>query len=197
MLSLQDIDDIVLNGGIVVDVAGAKIGSVEQVFTSGEAGDPVFVTVRTGLFGMSESFAPLSGARLDESVIRVACSKETVKNGPRIDSDRGTITQAQELELYSYYGLDTRAAEDGTDTEHAEGAGGGAEQSPAPSLPDGSRASPPAPESPPPPPASPAPPPHLHLHVPPRPGPHPGPPPPDRGPGEPRPGPWQPGPGRG
>jgi hypothetical protein len=31
MLSLQDIDNIVLNGGIVVDVAGEKIGSVEQV----------------------------------------------------------------------------------------------------------------------------------------------------------------------
>ena len=77
----------------VVDAAGEKIGSVEQIFTSGDSGEPAFVTVRTGLFGMSESFAPLTGASLEESVIRVAFSKNTVKNGPRIESDRGTITE--------------------------------------------------------------------------------------------------------
>jgi hypothetical protein len=77
---------------------------VEQVFTSGDSGEPVFVTVGTGLFGMSESFAPLPGASREESVIRVALAKDTVKNGPRIDSDRGAIAETQEQELYSYYG---------------------------------------------------------------------------------------------
>ena len=105
MLSLQDIDNIVLNGGTVVDSDGEKIGSVEQIFTSGDSGDPAFVTVRTGLFGMSESFAPLSGASIEESVIRVAFAKDTIKNGPRIDSNRGVITATQEQELYRYYGL--------------------------------------------------------------------------------------------
>lgn len=152
MLSLQDIDNIVLNGGIVVDAAGEKIGSVEQVFTSGDSGDPVFVTVRTGLFGMSESFAPLSGASLENSVIKVAFAKDKVKNGPRIESDRGVITETQEQELYSYYGIQTEASDNAateTDTPHPPHAG----------------------------PPHPAPhPPHLHKHVP-RP-PHPGPPPP-------------------
>ena len=105
MLSLQDIDNIVLNGGTVVDSDGEKIGSVEQIFTSGDSGVPAFVTVRTGLFGMSESFAPLSGASIEESVIRVAFAKDTIKNGPRIDSNRGVITATQEQELYRYYGL--------------------------------------------------------------------------------------------
>ncbi|QHK21764.1 hypothetical protein GU243_21120 [Pseudarthrobacter psychrotolerans] len=116
MLSLQDIDNIVLNGGIVVDAAGEKIGSVEQVFTSGDSGDAVFVTVRTGLFGMSESFAPLSGASIEESVIRVAFAKDTVKNAPRIDSDRGSITETQEQELYGYYGLDAGTSSEGSAT---------------------------------------------------------------------------------
>ena len=121
MLSLQDIDNIVLNGGIVVDAAGEKIGSVEQVFTSGDSGHPVFVTVRTGLFGMSQSFAPLSGASLENSVIKVAFAKDKVTNGPRIESDRGVITESQEQELYSYYGLDTEASNDaGTETDTAE-----------------------------------------------------------------------------
>ncbi|WP_255771720.1 PRC-barrel domain-containing protein, partial [Pseudarthrobacter sulfonivorans] len=127
MLSLQDIDNIVLNGGIVVDADGEKIGSVEQIFTSGDSGDPAFVTVRTGLFGMSESFAPLTGASLEESVIRVAFTKDTVKNGPRIESDRGAITETQEQELYSYYGLyQGEPSEDPTETgqEQASGAAG-------------------------------------------------------------------------
>ncbi|MGO4859852.1 hypothetical protein [Arthrobacter sp. 2MCAF14] len=180
MLSLQDIDDIVLNGGIVVDVAGEKIGSVEQVFTSGDSGDPVFVTVRTGLFGMSESFAPLSGASLENSVIRVAFAKDKVKNGPRIESDRGAITETQEQELYSYYGLVTEAPDEGAAEETGaddgrtvpEAAAGETEPEPGP---------PPPPRHPPRPPHGGPHPPHLHKHVPHPP--HPGPPAPHRPPG--------------
>jgi hypothetical protein len=108
MPSLQEIDNIVLNGGIVTDPDGNKIDSVEQVFLSGDSGVPAFVTVRTGLFGMSASFVPLTGASLDEPVIKSAFTKDLVKNGPRIDSDRGATTAAEEQELYRYYGLDGR-----------------------------------------------------------------------------------------
>jgi hypothetical protein len=174
MLSLQDIDDIVLNGGVVVDAAGEKIGSVEQVFTSGDSGDAVFVTVRTGLFGMSESFAPLSGASLEESVIRVAFAKDTVKNAPRIDSDRGSITETQERELYSYYGLDAGTSCEGSATsaspEDDAPVSGGEPLS-------GQMPPHPTPHGGPPPPR-----PHLHKHVPPHPHPHPGPHPPHRPP---------------
>jgi hypothetical protein len=205
MLSLQDIDNIVLNGGIVVDAAGEKIGSVEQVFTSGDSGDPVFVTVRTGLFGMSESFAPLSGASLEESVIRVAFAKDTVKNGPRIDSDRGAITATQEQELYSYYGLVAGTSSEGSatgtgpdgapaaagetvpiqTTADAVGNEGLIEASGA--RPAGQKPPHPLPHGGPPPP-----PPHLRKHVPLPPRPHPGPHPPHRPPGPaPEPGPIQ------
>lgn len=186
MLSLQDIDNIVLNGGIVVDSAGEKIGSVEQVFTSGDSGDPVFVTVRTGLFGMSESFAPLSGASLEDSVIKVAFAKDKVKNGPRIESDRGVITETQEQELYSYYGLVAEESNDAATANDTEDAGlapvdtasGG--NTPEPHLPM-AHGGPHPPHGGPPPPhpphggPHPPHPPHLHKHVP-RP-PHPGPPP--------------------
>ncbi|MDQ0031619.1 hypothetical protein [Arthrobacter bambusae] len=190
MLSLQDIDNIVLNGGIVVDAAGQKIGSVEQIFTSGDSGDPAFVTVRTGLFGMSESFAPLSGASLEDSVIRVAFAKDKVKNGPRIESDRGVITEAQEQELYSYYGLVTEESTEDAGTATGQG------EVPLENEEDASRRQvrpqiaqpldgpppPPhphgAPPHPPHPHGAPPHPPHLHKHVPVPP--HPGPPPPHR-----------------
>ncbi|MEW1821888.1 PRC-barrel domain-containing protein [Arthrobacter sp. NPDC080031] len=170
MLSLQDIDNIVLNGGIVVDAAGEKIGSVEQVFTSGDSGDPVFVTVRTGLFGMSESFAPLSGASLENSVIRVAFAKDKVKNGPRIDSDRGMITETQEQELYDYYGLATEESDEDPETDE----GGTVQMAPQIPQPHGSPPPPPPHPGPHPPHGGPRPP-HLHKHVPQPP--HPGPPP--------------------
>ncbi|MCZ9882913.1 hypothetical protein [Arthrobacter sp. B2a2-09] len=189
MLSLQDIDNIVLNGGIVVDAAGEKIGSVEQIFTSGDSGDPVFVTVRTGLFGMSESFAPLSGASLEESVIRVAFAKDKVKNGPRIESDRGVITETQEQELYSYYGLVTEASNDAATGTSPEDAGlETVDTAPGENVPEESPQIPPPHGGPPhphphPPHGGPPPPhpPHLHKHVPLPP--HPGPPPPHRPPG--------------
>jgi hypothetical protein len=196
MLSLQDIDNIVLNGGIVLDVTGEKIGSVEQVFTSGDSGDPVFVTVRTGLFGMSESFAPLSGASIDESVIRVAFTKDKVKNGPRIDSDRGAITETQEQELYSYYGLDGGVSKEGSATgagqEETPAAAGGTVQAEtgADVMANAGRMegsgephSGQMPPHPPPHGVPPPPPPHLRKHVPLPPRPHPGPHPPLRAPG--------------
>jgi hypothetical protein len=194
MLSLQDIDNIVLNGGVVVDAAGEKLGSVEQIFTSGDSGEPAFVTVRTGLFGMSESFAPLTGASLEESVIRVAFTKDTVKNGPRIESDRGAITETQEQELYSYYGLyQGESGEGSTETGQEQVSGAAGKTAPDDTAPAAAAVGAAAAEGraddvgapdvrkPPPPPrphgGPPPPPPHLHRHVPPHLHPHPGPPP--------------------
>ncbi|TFC13223.1 PRC-barrel domain containing protein [Cryobacterium algoritolerans] len=105
MITLERIDDIVVHGGIVVTSDGAKIGSVEQVFLSEASGNPAFVTVRTGLFGMSESFVPLAGAKIDGSRILVAFDRTQIRNGPRIESDRGSITVDEESELYRYYGV--------------------------------------------------------------------------------------------
>jgi hypothetical protein len=192
MISLADLDDIVLNGGIVLAVGGARIGSVEQIFLSADSGEPAFVTVRTGLFGMSESFVPLAGASVVNSGIRVRYSKDRVAKGPRIDSERGTITTEQEEELYRYFGLAGMASADaagqkGTTTT-TEGSGSArrdgtttAEGSGS-APPDGRRRHGPEPVPPPPPP-----PPHLRKHIPAPPPPArplpptPPPPPPFRG----------------
>ncbi|MFJ4207331.1 PRC-barrel domain-containing protein [Paenarthrobacter sp. NPDC089675] len=180
MLSLQDLDQIVLNGGIVVDSAGDRIGSVEQVFLNSDSGDPAFVTVRTGFFGLSESFAPLDGATVEEAVITLAVTKDLVAKAPRMDNNLGSLTESQEKALYEYFGVDTTGAEEREDgTTEAEAGSelpaAGGQEAPRRALPG-------------------PPPPHLRRHVPgagtPLP---PGPPPP--GPGE-LPGPGGP-PGRG
>jgi len=192
MISLADLDDIVLNGGIVLAVGGARIGSVEQIFLSADSGEPAFVTVRTGLFGMSESFAPLAGASVINSGIRVRYSKDRVAKGPRIDSERGTITTEQEEELYRYFGLAGMAATDAagqkgttTATEGSASAppdgataaeGSGFAPPDGATTAEGSRSAPPDGRRRPgrkPVPAPPPPPPHLRKHVPPPPPPPP------------------------
>ena len=104
MITLEGIDDIVVNGGVVVTSDGVKLGSVEQIFLSEDSGQPAFVTVRTGLFGMLESFVPLYGATIDGPRVVVAFDRDRIRNGPRIESDRGSITADEENELYGYYG---------------------------------------------------------------------------------------------
>ncbi|MCU1437065.1 MAG: photosystem reaction center subunit [Naasia sp.] len=93
-----------LNGATVYGADGDKIGSVGQVYVDQTDGHPSWVTVRTGLFGTSESFIPLDEASIDGDAIRVTYDKARVKDAPRIDTD-GELSTAEEDELYRYYGL--------------------------------------------------------------------------------------------
>ncbi|PZT86736.1 MAG: photosystem reaction center subunit H, partial [Gordonia sp. (in: high G+C Gram-positive bacteria)] len=82
------IDSNNLNDLIGADVYGSddnKIGSVGQVYVDEQAQTPTWVTIKTGLFGTSETFAPLQDATFDGHDVRVAYTKDKVKDAPRID----------------------------------------------------------------------------------------------------------------
>lgn len=110
-------------GGNVVDSEGAKIGSIGQVYVDDDTSRPSWVTVKTGLFGTSESFVPLEGARTDGSDIVVPYTKDKVKDAPRVEPD-GHLEIEEEDRLYSYYelaggnrgGVDTDRSTVGHDT---------------------------------------------------------------------------------
>ncbi len=102
MITQDDIHRIA--GTDVYDADGDKIGTAGQVYLDNHSGAPEWVSVRTGLFGTKESFVPLQGARLGGDRLEVAFGKERVKDAPRIDVD-GSLTPAEESELYTYYGL--------------------------------------------------------------------------------------------
>src|SRR4051812_18413584 len=91
-------------GKDVPDSAGPKNGSASEVYLDDESGQPEWVTVRTGLFGTKESFVPIRDADLTGDGVRVAVSKEQVKDAPKIDTD-GHLSPQEEQELYRYYGL--------------------------------------------------------------------------------------------
>jgi uncharacterized protein (TIGR02271 family) len=102
LLSTDNIDTLI--GANVVDSDGDKIGTVGQIYLDTTTNQPSWASVRTGLFGMSESFVPLSDATRDGDDLRVQYSKEQVKGAPRVDDD-ASLSEEDERNLYSYYGV--------------------------------------------------------------------------------------------
>jgi len=111
-----------ITDGNVIQANGDKIGGVGQIYLDNQTGEPNWVTVKTGLFGTSETFVPLSGASLSGSDIVVTYDKDTVKDAPRIDTD-GDITPEEEDSLYTYYGLGGSANDDDRGEVYGQGAG--------------------------------------------------------------------------
>ncbi|WP_299166552.1 PRC and DUF2382 domain-containing protein [uncultured Arthrobacter sp.] len=113
MISQNNISQILEAGGKVLDNDGDKIGKVGQIYVDDQTNNPSWVTINTGLFGSSESFAPLEGATQEGNDVRVAYDKSKVKDAPRVAPD-GHLSEQEEDELYRYYGLSSAGS--GTDT---------------------------------------------------------------------------------
>jgi sporulation protein YlmC with PRC-barrel domain len=108
--------------GEVLSASGEKIGGVGQIYLDDQTGEPTFVTANTGMFGLSQSFVPLRGARVENGNVIVDFDRTTVKDAPRIDDD-GSLSPAEEDQLYAYYGMGTASldtADYGTDDQTPE-----------------------------------------------------------------------------
>ena len=101
MTSPNDVEQYI--GRTAVDLEGSKIGKISQVYLDDRTGDPLWVTVSTGLFGNRESFAPISGAQFDGENVRLPVSKDTIKDAPNVDDDEH-ISASEQDALYDYYG---------------------------------------------------------------------------------------------
>ncbi len=66
MLAREDIEGLLSRGGHVVGADGTTIGSIGQLYADDDTGEPTWVTVKTGLFGTSQSFVPVEGARSED-----------------------------------------------------------------------------------------------------------------------------------
>jgi uncharacterized protein (TIGR02271 family) len=103
MITQEDIQN--LTGATAYDQAGQKIGQVTAVYQDQATGEPEWLTVKTGLFGRKETFAPLALTSVrgaDE--VELAADKDTITSAPKIDPD-GQLSQDEERQLYSHYGL--------------------------------------------------------------------------------------------
>lgn len=105
------------------DNAGDKLGSVKEIFVDDQSGQPTFVEVNHGLFGMNSSLVPMRGHKFDGENLNLAFAKDRVKDAPDFDADQA-LTPEQQNEIYRHYGLDN--VEDTTrygDTAGQHGAG--------------------------------------------------------------------------
>lgn len=97
-------------GAEMLDARGEKVGKIDEIYLDEQTGQPEWALVKTGLFGTKSTFVPLSGAEPDGDGIRVAHEKSRIKDAPRIDADQ-ELSEQQEQELYSFYGLDYGAGD--------------------------------------------------------------------------------------
>ncbi|MFC4007277.1 DUF2382 domain-containing protein [Nonomuraea purpurea] len=88
----------------VVGSDGQPIGKVGQVYLNDRTGEPEWVTVRTGFFGMRQTFVPLANARRSGEEIRVPYDREMIKGAPNIDVN-SRLSLKEEADLYRYYGM--------------------------------------------------------------------------------------------
>lgn len=107
--------------GNVINANGDKLGVVGQIYLDNQTGEPKWVTVKTDLFGTSESFVPLSSASVSGSDLVVDYAKGTIKDAPQVSAD-GHLTPEEERQLYAYYGLDSDSSvhTDPTDTSEED-----------------------------------------------------------------------------
>jgi len=100
-------------GSDVVDTSGNKVGTAGRVYLDDASGQPAWVTVKTGLFGTSESFVPLDRASMAGDGLQIPYGKDQVKAAPHAEPD-GALSQQEEAALYRHYGL--QYSEAGSDT---------------------------------------------------------------------------------
>ena len=75
-------------GHTAVDADGNKIGKIGQIYLDDSTGSPTWVTVSTGMFGTKESFAPLYGSSVSGEDLKLAVTKDLVKDAPNVDADQ-------------------------------------------------------------------------------------------------------------
>jgi uncharacterized protein (TIGR02271 family) len=93
-----------MRGKPVVASDGDKVGNVETIFSDAATGEPEWIEIGSGFFGMKRVLVPVEGAQVkDGQEILVPYSKDQVKDTPSIDSDE--VPEETELELYAHYGL--------------------------------------------------------------------------------------------
>ena len=104
MIGNEEMTNVV--GRTAYSIDGEKIGTVGQLYLDDTTNQPEFVTVNTGLLGMSESFVPVVNASVDGDRLVVPFSKDKVKDAPSVEASDQHLDSDEERRLFDYYGMD-------------------------------------------------------------------------------------------
>lgn len=88
------------------DTQGEKVGKIEDIYVNDATGQPDFVSVSTGVFGLGEALVPLRGHTFDGEDVTLAFEKGRIQDAPVTDKD-GHLTERERDELYRHYGLES------------------------------------------------------------------------------------------
>lgn len=102
MTNYNRIED--LASATAYDIDGDKVGSVKDVYLNDATGQPDFVSVNHGLFGINDSIVPLRGHSLRDGELHLAFSKDRIKDAPNLD-ENGHLTTEDQDAFYRHYGL--------------------------------------------------------------------------------------------
>jgi hypothetical protein len=90
-------------GKVIVDRDGERIGKLQDVYVDVETDEPLFGTVKEGIFPRHLTFVPLAGARVTPEFLRVETTKEQVRSAPDIELQGEELSQADESTLYHHF----------------------------------------------------------------------------------------------
>ena len=120
MTTPQDAQQFI--GRTAVDSEGSKIGKISQVYLAEQTGMPVWLTVTTGMLGTRQSFAPIYGSEFEGDQVRLAVSKDLVKDAPSIDDD-GHMEASEQDSLYRHYAAYLGAGQTGVGAQGRDTSG--------------------------------------------------------------------------
>jgi stress response protein YsnF len=119
-MSTLDIDTALeWRGRTVVDRHGEKIGTFEELYLD-ESDRPAWAAVNTGLFGLRQTFVPLSAAQPAGDSLQLPFDKQQVKDAPNVDPD-AQLSAEEEDTLFRHYGLRPEDASAGEPPSQAAG----------------------------------------------------------------------------
>ncbi|MFI6904474.1 DUF2382 domain-containing protein [Nonomuraea sp. NPDC050394] len=105
MITQEQIHDLI--GHTLYDSDGDRVGEVKTIYVDDTSGDPEWLTVKTGWFGMHESFVPLRAVRMIGDRVEAGFGKDQIKDAPRVDVESGArLSEEEERELYRHYGVE-------------------------------------------------------------------------------------------
>jgi uncharacterized protein YrrD len=92
-------------GKDLVDRDGEKIGKLEDVYVDVETDEPMFGTVKEGLFARHLTFVPLRGITIGPDNLQATVSKDQVQDAPNIEMHGDELSKTGESALYHHYQL--------------------------------------------------------------------------------------------
>jgi hypothetical protein len=90
-------------GKPIVDRDGERIGKLRDVYVDVETDEPLFGTVKEGVFDRHLTFVPLAGVQVGPDHLQVTATKEQVRSAPDIALQGEELSQADESTLYHHF----------------------------------------------------------------------------------------------